>query len=160
MHKFWGVLSLSLQTFDENRKLSMTILPCTEHSSFRIHPNEIKLKPADTGDLRLQIKKKWLHLNQYCLSYLQFFSNMCRACWKNDISQKFERWSFSLQSDSISIIHVPAALEWPTPGWKNMQIKNECVEFEESWVWASRPHKISQFWRSETSSPAGPVLLV
>ena len=47
-------------------------------------------------------------------------------------SKKFVSWSFSLQSDSISIIHVPAALEWPTPSWKNMQIKNERVEFEES----------------------------
>ena len=105
-------------------------------------------------------KKNWLHLNQYCLSYLQFFSSMCRACWKNDISQKFDLWSFSLQSDSISIIHVPAALEWPTPSWKNMQIKNERVEFEESWFQTSKTHKMSQFWRSETRPPAGPVLLV
>ena len=57
MHKFGGILSLSLQTFDENQYLSMTILSCTEHISFKIHPNEIKLRPADRGDLKLQFQK-------------------------------------------------------------------------------------------------------
>ena len=70
---------------------------------------------------------------------LQHVSSML----KNDISQKFGRWSFSLQSDSISIIYVPAALEWPTPSWKNMQIKNELVEFEKSWFQAPRNTKTS-----------------
>ena len=126
-------------------------------------PNSSKWNKTKTSKYRrpqASNQKKWLHLNQYCLSYLQFFSNMCRACWKNDISQKFDPWSFSLQSDSISIIYVPAALEWPTPSWKTMQIKNECVDLELSSFQSLKNTKMSQFLRSETSPPAGPILLV